>query len=964
MSIQESSLTSRWLTNQAESSASMIDKMVRAELRRGDFSNKDERVRRIEELVNEHVLETKRERELLLLAAMLLEGSGDTRAAYRFVGRLSAEEERLDQVFLSSLRRFRTRLALNRGDRVEARSEVSVTERIVLETLRGLGEVNETVDLEDVSTVTTETWLLSAEVSLAEKNLDQALQDLANARSCMAGSPPISDESVMFELLSALVCVNLNDSVGAPALAHLYQRHVNGRSESSLQASTSARIAAAAGDMRDVVGISEAEALRWREYGPDAEVVQHYLREGAIECSSEIMLEKLPLPHELIAALDETLSDLTRRNGGNEGIQIATQELVPLSFLFEFFSLEEVTTMFDYTGKTGQLEVDWSACDEGIVREAIEAGAVSEFTLRCKRGRIYLNEGSYVDASLDSSEAGLRAMLAVDVIFELFRISSARLPGAGARQLESGATRGSEVINLRPNKLNLDLAKRLDHLRSGRSEDSESTAEEDLDAAFAAWAVPGQVMNDAGEQSTRVDRVVTVSVSDWSPLLGVLSSDDVVSLELSMIECLAAVGCGDSRVEIVVTGSGEILHECGLSGELCEAWGRYRVGMLTMLVGFRKGVRVANPEVLDVIMKVAVQRMRTLPGHRVPVKIEEPGFVAEDPRSQSFLSELRDIALLDGVESPQNIKHVLLVGPRGSGKEELAKLIHAMSRRGRETFQVINLGGIAAELAVAELFGSTKGAFTGSVTDRTGYIQKAENGTLFIDELDEGTEGTQALLKRVVQFGTYNVVGSPDERCSNVRFIAATNRGLEEEGFIKADLRDRFWIVRVPTLMERRGDIAPLAQYFASQHGYSVPKPVLSYLTGFQWPGNVRQLRTVVERVCLVVKTAEEVNLEAFERAVRESGNNPAVFEFDVDQFSPLKVGETLRDRQNELERWHINYALQFTLWNKTAAAQLLGITRPTLRERMKALGMSMTKPQDGGTDAKRGGNDTQKKVD
>lgn len=964
MSIQESSLTSRWLTNQAESSASMVDKMVRAELRRGDFSNKDERVRRIEELVNEHVLETKRERELLLLAAMLVEGSGDTRSAYRFVGRLSAEEERLDHAFLSSLRRFRTRLALNRGDRVEARAEVSVTERIVLETLRGLGEVNETVDLEDVSTVTTETWLLSAEVSLAEKNLDQALQDLANARSCMAGSAPVSDESVMFELLSALVCVNLNDSVGAPALAHLYQSHVNGRSESSLQASTSARIAAAAGDMRHVVGISEAEALRWREYGPDAEVVQHYLREGAIECSSEIMLEKLPLPHELIAALDETLSDLTRRNGGDEGIQITTQELVPLSFLFEFFSLEEVTTMFDYTGKTGELEVDWSACDEGIVREAIEAGAVSEFTLRCKRGRIYLNEGSYVDASLDSTEAGVRAMSAVDVIFELFRISSARLPGAGARQLGSGATRGSEVINLRPNKLNLDLAKRLDHLRSGKSEDSEANAEEDLDASFAAWTEPGQLISDNGEQSTGAERVVTVSVSDWSPLLGVLSSDDVVSLELSMIECLAAVGCADSRIEIVVTGSGETLHECGLSGELCDVWGRYRVGMLTMLVGFRKGVRVANPEVLDVIMKVAVQRMRTLPGHRVPVKIEEPGFVAEDPRSQSFLSELRDIALLDGVENPQNIKHVLLVGPRGSGKEVLAKLIHAMSRRGGETFQVINLGGIAAELAVAELFGSTKGAFTGSVADRTGYIQKAENGTLFIDELDEGTESTQALLKRVVQFGTYNVVGSPDERSSNVRFIAATNRGLEEEGCIKADLRDRFWIVRVPALMERRGDIAPLAQYFASQHGYSVPKPVLSYLAGLQWPGNVRQLRTVVERVCLVVKTPEEVNLEAFERAVRESGNNPAVFDFDVDQFSPLKVGETLRDRQNELDRWHINYALQFTLWNKTAAAQLLGITRPTLRERMKALGMSMTKPQDGRTDASTGGNDTQKKVD
>lgn len=954
MSIQESelfkpSLTSRWLTNQAESSANMIDKMVREELRRGDFSKKDERVRRIEELVDERVLEAERERELLLLAAMLLEGGGDTRAAYRFVGRLLAEKERLDQAFLSSLRRFRTRLALNRGDLVEARAEVALTERIVLETLRGLGEVNETIDVEDVSKVTAATWLLSAEVSLAEKKLDQALQDLANARSCMGSGLQSSDEIVMFELLSALVCVNLNDSVGAPALANLYQRHVNGRSESSLQALTSARIAAASGDMRHVIGISEAESLRWREYGPDVEVVQHYLREGASVCTSEVMLEKLPLPHELIGALDEALSELTTRDvDQRKGIACATLELVPLSFLFEFFSLEEVTTMFDYAGKTGQLEVDWSACDEGIVREAVEVGAIAEFALRCKRGTIYLNEGSYVDVSLDSTEAVVQGMLPVDVIFELVRISSARLPGAGARQLQNGATRVSEVINLRPNKLNLDLAKRLDHLRSGKSQDVEPDDDLDLDAAFAAWTTPGQSLSDVSEQIARDEQVVTVSGSDWSPLLGVLSSDDVVALELSIIECLAAVGCGESRIEIAVTGSGETLRECGLSDELCEVWGAYRVGMLTLLVGLRKGVRVANSEMLDVIMKVAVQRMRTLPGHGLTVKIDAPGFVAEDPRSQSLLSQLRDIALLDGVESPEKIKHVLLVGPRGSGKEELARLIHAMSRRGRETFQVINLGGIAAELAVAELFGSTKGSFTGSVADRTGYIQKAEKGTLFVDELDEGSESTQALLKRVVQFGTYNVVGSPDERFCNVRFIAATNRGLEEEGYIKDDLRDRFWIIQVPALKERRGDIAPLAEYFASQHGYSLPEPVLSYLAGFEWPGNVRQLQTVVERVCAVVKAAEEVNLEAFERAVGESGNNPPVFDFDSDQFSPLKVGETLRQRQNEVERWHINYALQFTHWNKTAAAQLLGITRPTLRERMKALGISMGKPQAG----------------
>jgi DNA-binding NtrC family response regulator len=311
---------------------------------------------------------------------------------------------------------------------------------------------------------------------------------------------------------------------------------------------------------------------------------------------------------------------------------------------------------------------------------------------------------------------------------------------------------------------------------------------------------------------------------------------------------------------------------------------------------------------------------------------------------QSVLSQLRDIAVLDGCENPQKMTHVLLIGERGTGKELLARLIHEWSGRNGETFQVVNLGAIAPQLAPAEIFGSRKGSFTGAVADRIGYIQKAEGGTLFLDELDEANENTQALLKRVVQFRRYNVVGSPDESSCNVRFVAATNRGLNEEDCIKADLRDRFWIVQVPPLRERRADISPLAEYFAGQHNYRLPEPVLSYLTDLQWPGNVRQLQTVVERVCAVVKTEDEVNLSAFEHAVRESGNNPGFV--DHHQFSPLCVGETLKDRQDCQERWHISYALNFTNWNKTGAARMLGMTRQKMHERMKALGMSMDKPQ------------------
>jgi len=935
--------SSRWLANQASSSANMIERMVRQELRQGDFSKLRERVARIEELVGEHILETARERELLLLAAVFLEGGGETRAAYRLAGKLLADKERLAHSFLSSLRRFRARLALNRGDIKEARAEVTLTERVVMETLRGLGQVTETIDDEDLSNVTAATWLVSAEVSLAEGEVDQALRDLANARSCGCRT---SDECALFELLSALACVSLNDSGGAVALANQYQSHVILRSESAVDALTSARISAAAGDMGHSIGISAAEARRWREYGPEPELVQYYLREG-VSVSGVAMVDKLPSPHELIAALDQSLVDVNAVKSAvaERSSEGSSSKILPITFLFEYFRLEEVTGMFDYNLKTGHLSVDWSLCDPVFLREAVDVGAIPEFALRCKGGTIYLNQGAYVDAVLDSSEDQLRNMSPSDVIFELFRISTAGLPGAGARQFQGGpeALRIPEVINLRPNKFNLDLTKRLDHMRYGKSDVDLGGDELDLDAALANWESPAGSTKAVCEKVEKPDpQLVGVSVgTGLSSLLPVLVCEDVVSLELSVIECLAAIGLGQSRIEIISSESGERLRECGLSWEFCDRWGTYQVGTLSLVLGLAKNITVDSSESVDAIMKVAGQRLRTLPGRKAMSKFDVAGFIAHDPKMQGVLSQLRDIAVLDGCENPQKTMHVLLNGERGTGKELLARLIHEWSGRNGQTFQVVNLGAIAHQLAPAEIFGSRKGSFTGSVADRIGYIQKAEGGTLFLDELDEANENTQALLKRVVQFRTYNVVGCPDESSCNVRFVAATNRGVTEEDCIKADLRDRFWVVKIPPLRERRADISPMAQYFASQHNYRLPEPVLSYLADLQWPGNVRQLQTVVERVCAVVKTEDEVNLSAFEYAVRESGNNPGIF-VDEQQFSPLRVGETLKDRQDSQDRWHITYALNFTNWNKSAAARMLGMTRQKMYERMKALGMSM----------------------
>ncbi len=934
---------SRFHVSQAVSSARMVETMVKDELRRGDFFQTQSRVERIEELVSEHLLEPEQERSLLLLAAELLEGAGETRKAYQLTGRLLADKERLGHDFLSALRRFRARLALNAGDVASARSEVSVTERVVMETLRGFGEVEQTIDEEDLSKVTAATWLLSAEISLAEREYERSLQDLADARSCTSsGVVKRIDESAMFELLSALVLVGIGDGAGAPALAYLYEMHVALREESAVSAAVRARIAAAAGDMGNVIGLSASEVARWRTYGPEPEVVQHYLLEGAAAPVLSDALSRLPPPSELLAAVDATLA---LAEAGRHAVAVAEAvkpSLLPMSFLFEFFRLEEVTGMFDYNLKTGHLVVDWSGCDEELLCTAIAAGAISELALRCKSGTIYLNRGLYVDAVFDSEEPGFLEMSVEDVIFEIFRISTAGLPGAGARQFNGGSevARIPERVNLRPNQFNLDLTKRLDHMRSGRGDDQAEEEEVNLDLAFASWESGGKLDEGVSDDAFVSPGVEVAASGTMKLLLGVLEAGDVVSLQLRVIECLGALGLSGVRIEIELANCGETFRECGLSAELCDVWGTYKAGPLVMIVSFRKGVEVSCREEIDVVMKAAIERLRSLPGQRIVGVVDSPGFIAADPVTQALLSTLRNLSQLDGVSdgSKQTFKHILLEGQRGTGKELLARLIHGWSGRAEEKFSVANLGAITKELTAAEIFGYKKGAFTGAEDDHVGYIGKAERGTLFLDELDEADERMQASLKRVVEYRTYNVVGSAEELICDVRFVAATNRVGAGEDFIKSDLRDRFTRVRVPALRERRGDIGPLAQFFARP--YKLPETVLGFLEGFEWPGNVRQLQAVVERVCLLAKSEEEITLIAFEASVRDTGPNPPVVMVDDGGFHPLEVGETYKDRMNKTSRQLIKYYLDFTGWNKTNTASLLGMTRQNLSDLIKSRGI------------------------
>jgi len=274
---------------------------------------------------------------------------------------------------------------------------------------------------------------------------------------------------------------------------------------------------------------------------------------------------------------------------------------------------------------------------------------------------------------------------------------------------------------------------------------------------------------------------------------------------------------------------------------------------------------------------------------------------------------------------------VLITGESGTGKELIARAIHYTSQRASAPFVPINCGGIPESLLESELFGYVKGAFTGATESRAGFFQTADGGTIFLDEISNTGLQMQAKLLRVLQEKEVYMVGSNRPRKVDVRILAATNKdlfSLVKKGLFREDLYYRLNVIslNLPPLRERDNDVLLLTQNFADKFASEFGKPApkfseraLEVLQKYHWPGNVRELENVVQR--LVVMCDEEVvdvpDLPTFMRSSAWYGTD---------------VNRTLA----EVEASHIRYVLAATNGNKTRAAEILGIDRKTLREKMK----------------------------
>lgn len=315
-----------------------------------------------------------------------------------------------------------------------------------------------------------------------------------------------------------------------------------------------------------------------------------------------------------------------------------------------------------------------------------------------------------------------------------------------------------------------------------------------------------------------------------------------------------------------------------------------------------------------------------------------PELLGQEPALMEVLSIVQRVADTDC--------NVLVQGESGTGKELVAHAIHNASRRSQAAFVPLNCAAIPKELMESEIFGHTKGAFSGATEKRVGKFQVADGGTLFLDELGEMELSLQSKFLRVIQEGEFTPVGESKPQHADVRIVSATNVDLEnscKEGKFRADLYYRLNVIpiRLPSLRERPGDIPLLVERIVERanrrHGRNVSgfqTAALDVLKSYKWPGNIRELANLVERL-VVIKGEGEISIEDLPTNIKKASPSTSVA---VESLQLPGEGLNIDAALQSLETRLTLDALRRSNGNKAKAAELLGLKRTTLVERLRKL--------------------------
>lgn len=390
------------------------------------------------------------------------------------------------------------------------------------------------------------------------------------------------------------------------------------------------------------------------------------------------------------------------------------------------------------------------------------------------------------------------------------------------------------------------------------------------------------------------------------------------------------------------------------------------VAVITAHGNTETAIKALKAGAFDFVSKpVDLQKLRDLVNAalRLPAPVGAGGYTRNtNTRSISIsgssaaIQELRQqISRLARSQAP-----VFISGESGSGKELAARSIHQQSARADAPFVAVNCGAIPAELMESELFGHIKGSFTGADKDKIGLFQSAAGGTLFLDEVADLPLHMQVKLLRVIQEKSVRPVGAQEEIPTDVRLLSASHKNLVEEvkqSRFRQDLYYRINVIElsVPSLRERREDIAEIATQLlariAQDNGLTSPAHInaeaLAALGRYHFPGNVRELENILQRALTLSENhqiqTQHLDINQHSQLTAPSPATslpPAASEPGQTTAFALGQGFSLETHLETIEKQAIEQALQATRWNKTAAAQLLGMSFRSLRYRMKKLGL------------------------
>ncbi len=359
-----------------------------------------------------------------------------------------------------------------------------------------------------------------------------------------------------------------------------------------------------------------------------------------------------------------------------------------------------------------------------------------------------------------------------------------------------------------------------------------------------------------------------------------------------------------------------------------------------------------NKQILSLVAKGIRKRRkeeeRQTLRHAMVRSVKREGFIG---RSEVMENVFR---LVDRVATARST--VLITGESGTGKELVAKAIHEASPRSQCPFVVVNCSNIPSELLESELFGHTRGAFTGAVASKKGLFEVADSGSIFLDEIGDLRPETQVRLLRVIQEREFTPVGDTTPVKVDVRIIAATNVELKEavrNGQFREDLYYRLSVVplELPPLRSRREDILPLTQHFirkyAAENGReisdTVRPDVLALLENYNYPGNVRELENIIERA-IVIAPSDELTVECLRPEVRDPGMAIKMIAATEGVSSDIDLarGVNFYDEVKKFEIDIIRRALDQTGGHQSRAARLLGLNPTTLNSKIKSYNINI----------------------